>query len=454
MPYRQAAKAPAEEKKATTPLERFVVSRYGIYPAIAIVLASIAIAAFIAYSLYGRTRLVCTRDAPGATPRCTAEQLGFGANVIAPFDLRPHTKLTVVERSSDDGTYIAIATPNGNLYKGVDRPFAESTIAGAEKFAETPNDMRFEAQRSSTGGSTGAALGGLAFVLVMLLIVKRTHFAIDRDAGVLRIGPQRAHPLADIRAAKVEDIDDSAFYRLIVVAKDGGRVYAAEGRESECKAAAKAINRALAEKHKSTRTMPEELKDVVEDEKEDERRELSDDEKWQEMERFLGSLPIDALKIVKNKKERRIEARGTKRGLPIRVVYDPISPSGTEIEVKAKGKLGFLDLEHDREAKPDDEPAPDPTWDDADERRVFLGEGVFVENAKVAKAFRRLPTDLQQRIADGMRENEIRYFRIRPDETTLDSRDGPNERSDPHAHVSAMLELAAEAAEAASKGKA
>lgn len=48
-----------------------------------------------------------------------------------------------------------------------------------------------------------------------------------------------------------------------------------------------------------------------------------------------------------------------------------------------------------------------------------------------------------------MQENDIRLFRIRPDETTLDSRDGPNERSDPHAHVSAMIELAAEAAEAA-----
>jgi hypothetical protein len=449
MAYRQPADMPTEPKKAAAPPERLVVSRYGIFPAIAIVLVSLAAAAFIAWGVYGRTRLVCTRDAAGALPRCTAEQEGLGANAVAPFDLRP-SALAVEEYSSDDSTNHGIRTPSGLLTKGVTKDFAESTVAGAKKFAETPNDMRFEATRASTGASTGTGLGGLAFVVIILFIVKRTHLVIDRGAGVLRVG-NTPHSLADVSAAKVEDIDDSAFYKLMLVTKGSGAMPIAEGRESECRAAAKAINRALAEKHASTRSMPEELKDVVEDEKQDELRELTDEEKWQKMETFLASLPIDGVKVVRKKKDGRIEARGTKRGLPIRVIYDPISPSCTEIEVKAKGQLGFLDLEHDPEAKSEDEPPPDPTWDDEDERRVFFGEGVFVDDAKAAKAFRSLPADLQERIVSGMRENEIRYFRIRPEETTLDSRDGPNERSDPHAHVSAMLELAAEAAQAASK---
>lgn len=447
MPYRQAGEV---AKPDARPAERFVVSRYGMYPAIAIVVSSVALAAFMAFVFYGRTQLVCTRAAAGATPRCVAQHTGLGASSIAPFDLHPNT-LTAVEHESDDSTVHGIETPSGELQKGVDKAFAETTVSRARKFAETPNEMRFEASRTSVTATVLTALGGLAFVLMMLFIVKRTHLVIDHDAGLLRVDKLRSHALSEMKAAKVESIDDSAFYKLIVITKDGGSTYIAEGRESECKAAAKAINRVLAAAHRSTRSMPDELKDEVEDEKRDAERELTDDEKWQKMETFLAALPIDGVKVVRNKKDRRIEARGTKRGFPIRVVYDPLSPSGTEIELKAKGQLGFLDLEYDRDAKPEDEGPVDPTWDDPDERRVFFADGVFVDDAQTAKAFRALSADLQHRIAKAMQENDIRYFRIRPDETTLDSRDGPNERSDPHAHVSAMIEIGAEAAEAAVK---
>lgn len=445
MPYREAAEVPPKE---TLPPERFVISRYGLYPAIAIVIASLALAAFVAFAFYGRTHLVCVRSAAGAIPRCTAEHAGLGADAVAPFDLRPNTLKTEVHESDDSTTYV-IVTPNGKLHKGVDKDFAEKTVARANTFAESPNEMRFEADRANTVVTMMIGFGGVLFVVVMLLIVKRTHLVLDRESGVLRAGEALSYSLSEVKAAKVESIDDSSFYKLILLSKSGSSWFVAEGRESECNAVAKAVNRALAAGHRSTRSMPDELKEEVLEEKRAAERDLTDDEKWQQMETFLRSLPIDGVKIVKNKKDRRIEARGTKRGLPIRVFYDPVSPGGTEIEVKAKGQLGFLDIDYDPDAKPDDEGPADPTWDDPDERRVFFGDGVFVDDAATAKAFRALSADLQYRIPKVMQENDVRYFRIRPDETTIDSREAPSEHADPHAHVSAMLEIAAEAAEAA-----
>jgi hypothetical protein len=245
MPYREPAETPKDPPR---PLVRFAVSRYGVLPAIAIVLASIALSVFIGWVELASVRLVCTRASAGATPRCNVTQKGAGGPDIRPFELRDGTSLEIVERRWDDEVHVVITTPNnGEISATVDRPFAEATLEGAKRFLASPDALRWEVERSNRRKLVPVAIGGFLFVVVMLFVVKRTPVVIDRDARTLRVGRWRKHSLDEISSANVEEIDDSAFYSLVLVKKDDKRVAIAHGRKSEVDAAATAIGGALAE---------------------------------------------------------------------------------------------------------------------------------------------------------------------------------------------------------------
>lgn len=342
VPYRQAAEVPKEEVPRR-PVERYVVSRYGVYPAIAIVLASIALVAFLTWGAYGRVRIACTRTAAGATPRCQASESGLGSTAIEPFDLSP-SSLKVIERSSDDGTHHAIATPSRELHRGVDQAFAEATVARAQRFVATPNELTFEAEHAHTGTATAFAACGVLFVAIIVLIMRRAHVDIDRDAGVVRVGKAQVHRLIEIETADVESIDDSAFYNLHVVMKDGTRRFVADGRERECNALAAALKRAVADlKPKKAKRAPEPEPDREESWKRAERA-LRD-----ELVRFVA---LDPRGVTRDTDLERVEARCRFGDVEVRASMDAHDPDGITVSRDVSTELDVLEVHLDEDAKP------------------------------------------------------------------------------------------------------
>ena len=96
MPYRQPAQAPKSEPRA---VERLSVSRYGVLPAIAIVLGCVALVAAMLWGTYARSDVVCTRASAGATPRCSATQRTgmVSSSDVKTFDLK-ESSLSIEER--------------------------------------------------------------------------------------------------------------------------------------------------------------------------------------------------------------------------------------------------------------------------------------------------------------------------------------------------------------------
>jgi hypothetical protein len=424
MPYRQAPQPP---KKEPRPVERLVVSRYGIYPAIALVVGSIAFISFLVYSSYEGTQLVCTRAAAGATPVCQATEIGTGPKSFDSFELAYET----LSLGNHDGDAV-VHTPTGDLARGVDLAFAQSTIGRARKFVATPGELRFEARQTTSGSSLFFALGGIVFVSFLLLLVRRKVLEVDRDAGVVRVGKgDGEYALSEVVEAKVEEIDDSEFKKLVLVKKDESTVVIADGREEECTVAANAINRASRE---LARERGEEDADEVD-------AELTVEEKWQQAEGLLRTLPLDGAEIARDDDERRAEARGKRRGFEVRAVVDPIHPSGIEIDVVANSRADIIDIHYDATARAGDEKWPD---------RVFFADGVFVDDEEEAIALRSFPEALRERIVMCMSAYDVRSLGIDPEMIHVSSRE-PRDLRDPAGRTAAMIELAVDIAEAAAK---
>lgn len=429
MAYRQAAEPPKTEPR---PIERLSVSRYGTWPAIALVFGSIVLGFFIGWTVHGSAHIVCTRASAGDTPRCTATQkAGFGTADLEPFDLN-ESSLSVGEREWDDSMHVIVKTPEGELRGGVDKTFAEATVAGAKRFVATPNELRWEASTRNTWTMVLSGAGALAFVICILLIVKRTWVTIDHDAGVVRVGKHREHRLIEISSAKVEEIDDSAFHKVLLSKKDGTTISIADGRKGECDALASALRRAVADLSPKRRE---------EDENPPPHEPApSDEAKWDRAETLLRTLPLDGCALTRNTEDRRLEARGTRRELPVLVEIDPIHPNGVEIEVQSNSKLDLLDVSYRKDEKPD---AKHP-------ERVFFGEGVFTDDEEEAAVLRAMPAAFRERILTAMTAYDIQNVAVWGERTTLASRE-PRTLEDPYSRLPAMLDLVIDIAEYAAK---
>jgi hypothetical protein len=387
MAYRVAA--PPGETRASS-VQRLTVARYALWAAALILLGMSAFGGFMAWSSYGKTAIVCTRAAPGAVPHCTAQD-GKGTMTTHEFDLYA-SSFKVDQRESDDAKHTVLTLfPSTVLHGAVDPWFAQHVVIGSQAFVANGAAMRWEAVNKDTSGMYWPIALALLMIVPMLLIFRSVTIEVDADRGMLAVrngrfvrGATLSFPFSDLRSATIEDIDDSAFFSLVLQLASGTKTVIAQGRRADVDAAARAINVALRDRHTTMAAMPAELRDALEEQKAELATakddagpfagwsDLEDDARWERMDTFLRAVPIDDAKVVRKKKDDRIEVRGQKRGHPIRVVFDPTSPSGTEVESKAKGKLGFIDVEYDPDAKQEDEPAADPTWDEPGERRTFF----------------------------------------------------------------------------------
>lgn len=419
MPYRQPAEAP---KAAPRPVERLSVSRYGLAAGIAIVVAAVALASVFASWFYASTALVCTRASAGAAARCVPSQrLGLTSTDMKPFELR-ESSVSIAEREWDDSMHVVIATPSGELRGGVDRPFAEATTAGARRFAGDPNALRWEASVRNTGTMAIVIAGALVFVVAIVLIVTPTKIAVDRDAGVVRVGRRREFRLIEIDDARVEDIDDSAFHKVVLVLKDTARRTIAVGRKRECSAVASSVRSAARELAPKERT-----------EDREEKTEPSDEEKWQRAEAMLRALPLEGNTVVRDTESRDVEARGTRRGFSVRVWIDPMSSETVEIEVAAQSNIAMVEAQYDRRAKPDDAKNP---------KRIFFGEGIFTDDEEEAVVLRAMPATLRAKILAQMGRDAIQTLGVWETEVCVSSAATHD--------IDAMIDLAVDVAEYAS----
>lgn len=403
-PYREAGEVPKEESNGPArPDVQLTVGRYPRFALVLIVIGGALLTAFLAWVSYAGVRVSCDRSEAGARPRCTGTQLGPYSKIVGPFDLYDGS-LAAEERGSFDDAHTVLKTPGGDLEATVDDAFARETVAGADRYLATPSQIHFEAKRTRSSEAIGMGIGGLFFTLFLLFALRRTRLVVDRNAGVVRTQIGRTISFDGIAVATKEEIDDSAFFSLVLVSRDDSesKTIIAQGRAVEVDAAAAAINAALAERHASTNTMPEALK------KAGAARTKID------TEAFLRDLPLASLEIERDKKGRRVAAVGTSNGLRVRVGYGAKQPGGTLIEVTSVGKHGNFDVRLDE--KP---PA------------VFEG----------------MPQDFGRRVEAGMRQLGIRYLQIRKDGVTGRCIDAPGDIPEARAQVSAAIALIVEVAE-------
>lgn len=314
---------------------------------------------------------------------------------------------------------------------------------------------------------------GIFILILIVFFDRKTTISWDssglkiliREKGIF-LRKDFAIPLSEIQSARMQAPTDfdSNIYDLQFQRKDGVSV-AVSGMETHIAQTVSWINGILANSYSRISDMPSTLQDELDrnpfsgpksgpySSDPDNRNpshlfdgwdDLEDKQKWSRMELFLSGIAIDNSKIVKNRNEECIEARGTLSGFPIRIKFSALAPGGLEIEYKVPCRLGWVDLEYDPQATAENEGEFDPEWDNEKNQKTFFSEHVFATDNRSAEGFRQFPTDLARRICSVIEKEKIRYFRMRPEITELDGQDDITEIRNPQKHLSTVLKILAE----------
>ncbi|MDP2305271.1 MAG: hypothetical protein Q8P18_04510 [Pseudomonadota bacterium] len=435
-------------------LPTFVVSRYRWYELMLLYVGLLVVTVVCGVFFSDRLQVACDRAGVGEAARCEVVEQAGPYRIAGSFTLDEGTiGKTVRLGGSDDPDTTWLTVPAPELTRSVGDAFATRTVAEAAAFHADTTALHWEADHLAIWPAMIAGVGAVLLLLGWAFGPAHTVVELDADKPELRFasraplwrGAWRRLPGATVRAARAEDIDDSAFHKLLLTTSTG-TVYVATGKAKDCAAAVRALNAWLRTVHENSpaeELAPEPSGDVSgayfagwDD--------LEDHAKWPRMEALLRALPVDAGKVVRRTNDRRVELRGTKAGFPVRLVFDPVHPDAATFELKVSNPLGFIDLEWDEEKSADAEPARDPTWDegeDAEDRRTFVGPHVFLDVAEEAAAFATFPASLRKAVVDTMQRERIRYYRIRPRVTEADCERDITEYADPAAHLAAVLAL-------------
>ncbi len=450
MVYRTRAQASPSEPAR---VDRHTLRRHTVGSVASVVGGLLALQVF-AVLAYGACSITCARETAGAVPRCNVEARGWSAAPVAPFQLTG-SALHVVESVSDDASSTWLGTPGGPLRAGVDARFARETVTAAIRFLESPQELRWQSGRSTAflgifAGGAGAVVAG-----VMAYALRPRRLLVDRDAHVVRVGA-RTFALEGVVAAKVAEVDASTLQAVVLHARGGSSCEVIRGRPEDADLAARAINVALAQRHSSTRTMPGELREIVRTQAIELDSSLGtfdtvdDAGRWAKVEELLQGLRIDGVEVVRSDTPRRIEARGMKRGVPIRVALDPLSPSQVVVASSVGWRRGTVEVHHRRGARGEGAPSSDAEGEEPGERRTFIAPGVFIEGGRAAAQFRALPDPVQKRVASDMRMLRIARLRIGKRETRAEHPGRIVDARDPRTRLAAIVDLVAAVADAAS----
>jgi hypothetical protein len=75
--------------------------------------------------------------------------------------------------------------------------------------------------------------------------------------------------------------------------------------------------------------------------------------------------------------EDEVQCSGTYESRPFRIIMDTAT-GGLNVEVKLANTVGILDIIHDPDAQPSEDPL-DPEWEKGEEQRYFMAPGYFLE---------------------------------------------------------------------------
>ncbi|MFH0867177.1 MAG: hypothetical protein V1904_13365 [Bacteroidota bacterium] len=186
----------------------------------------------------------------------------------------------------------------------------------------------------------------------------------------------------------------------------------------------------------------------------------SDDDKWQESDKFLKEIgaTFPGSKVILRKNDDLAELQGNSDGFPWRVKLGATTDGEVDLEMKMINPLGFIDLEYDPEIKAENEVKTNDEWneEDASEKRIFFGKGVFIEgedSSNEARQFQSLPDEFRQELVNHMIHVRHMYFRIRPDILAADFHETAFEMADPVGAITASIQLMIKSAHAVGSKK-
>lgn len=145
--------------------------------------------------------------------------------------------------------------------------------------------------------------------------------------------------------------------------------------------------------------------------------------------------------------DENIELRGVHDGTPVRFAIWMSFGTFWSIDMRCTNQLGEIEVERDHEKIPKEKQEDDP-WDEDEERRIFLGKGIFVEGydhdiqQKLAN-WSGLPEELRSRILAEMERLDIQTVRSYDQESSLNVKPGLDDLDDPIAYMQSCASLLA-----------
>jgi hypothetical protein len=163
---------------------------------------------------------------------------------------------------------------------------------------------------------------------------------------------------------------------------------------------------------------------------------------------------FESAKIKEDPDDRHIDLRGYYEGAPVRFTIWMRFGKFWRIAMRSSNPLGTIDIARDHDKIPKEKDPTDP-WSENEERRVFLGKGIFVEGHDPAieetlSAWSRLPDALRTRILEDMERLDMDALRVYDEETSLHVEPGLDELDDPIAYMTSCAELLASIKDAVS----
>jgi len=145
--------------------------------------------------------------------------------------------------------------------------------------------------------------------------------------------------------------------------------------------------------------------------------------------------------------DENIDLRGTFAGSPVRFAIWMSFGTFWAIQMKCANGFAMLEIERDHEKIPKGKDEQDP-WSENEERRVFIGKGIFFEgdddeiSAKLA-SWGAMPESLRARILHDMEAMDINTIRTTHDQVSLHQKPGLGDLPDAQAYMHGCAALMA-----------
>ncbi|HJL15605.1 MAG TPA: hypothetical protein RMH99_08120 [Sandaracinaceae bacterium LLY-WYZ-13_1] len=157
--------------------------------------------------------------------------------------------------------------------------------------------------------------------------------------------------------------------------------------------------------------------------------------------------------------DRETQLRAVHRGIPVLAGVSLGFGSLGSLSARCDNRVGVIDLRRDHDAKPK-EPEPGDPWSADEDIRVFVAEGIFLEDhprylREDLEAWTSLPADARERLTAALERLDARRLACRDlGEGTahLEVRPKLHELEDPVGYVRSCLETLAELGETLARG--